>query len=42
MIAETWSMTLLFDEVIPALREAGMTDAQLDTMLVENPRRWLG
>ena len=41
MIAETWSMTLLFDEVIPALREAGMTDAQLDTMLVENPRRWL-
>ncbi len=41
MIAETWSMTLLFDEVIPALREAGMTDEQLDTMLVENPRRWL-
>lgn len=36
-----WSMTLLFEEVIPALRETGMTDEQLDTMLVENPKRWL-
>jgi phosphotriesterase-related protein len=36
-----WSMTLVFDGVIPALREAGMTDEQLDTMLVENPKRWL-
>jgi phosphotriesterase-related protein len=36
-----WSMTLVFDEVIPALREGGMTDAQLETMMVENPRRWL-
>jgi phosphotriesterase-related protein len=37
-----WSMTLVFDEVIPALREAGMSDDQLQTMMVENPRRWLG
>jgi phosphotriesterase-related protein len=36
-----WSMTLLFDEVIPALRERGMTDEQLATMLVSNPKRWL-
>jgi len=36
-----WSMTLVFDQVIPALREAGMTDEQLQTMMVENPRRWL-
>jgi phosphotriesterase-related protein len=36
-----WSMTLLFEQVIPTLRERGMTDEQLDTMLVENPRRWL-
>jgi phosphotriesterase-related protein len=34
-------MTLLFEQVIPALREAGMTDEQLHTMLVENPKRWL-
>jgi phosphotriesterase-related protein len=39
--AKGWSMTLVFDEVIPALREAGMTDAQLQTMMVENPKRWL-
>lgn len=37
-----WSMTLLFERVIPELKEAGMTDDQLDTMLVANPARWLG
>ncbi len=36
-----WSMTLLFEQIIPQLREGGMTDDQLDTMLVDNPRRWL-
>jgi len=40
-LATGWSMTLIFDEVIPKLREAGMTDEQLDTMLVDNPRAWL-
>jgi len=40
-LARGWSMTLLFEEVIPALRERGMTDDQLETMLVSNPRRWL-
>ena len=39
--AKGWSMTLVFDQVIPALREAGMTDDQLETMMVENPKRWL-
>jgi phosphotriesterase-related protein len=39
--ATNWSMTFVFDQVIPALREAGMTDQQLQTMLVENPKRWL-
>ncbi len=39
--AKDWSMTLVFDQVIPALREAGMTDDQLETMMVENPKRWL-
>lgn len=36
-----WSMTLLFEQVFPALREKGLTDKQLGTMLVDNPRRWL-
>ena len=37
-----WSMTFLFEKVIPELRERGMTDEQLDQMMVENPKRWLG
>jgi phosphotriesterase-related protein len=37
-----WSMTFLFEKVIPQLKEGGMTDEQLDLMMVENPRRWLG
>jgi phosphotriesterase-related protein len=40
-LVKGWSMTLVFDEVFPALRERGMTDEQLETMLVENPKRWL-
>ena len=36
-----WSMTLLFEEIIPALKEGGATDAQFETMMVENPKRWL-
>jgi phosphotriesterase-related protein len=39
--AEKWSMTFLFEEVIPTLKEKGMTDDQLETMMVDNPRRWL-
>jgi phosphotriesterase-related protein len=40
-MAKDWSMTLLFEQVIPTLKESGMTDEQLDTMLVANPARWL-
>jgi phosphotriesterase-related protein len=37
-----WSMTLVFDEVVPTLREAGaMDDASFDTIFVQNPKRWL-
>ncbi len=37
-----WSMTLVFDEVVPALREQGaLDDAGFHTIFVENPRRWL-
>jgi phosphotriesterase-related protein len=37
-----WSMTLVFDEVVPTLREMGvMDDAAFDTIFVGNPRRWL-
>jgi phosphotriesterase-related protein len=37
-----WSMTLVFDEVVPTLREQGVMDDQtFNTVFVENPRRWL-
>jgi len=37
-----WSMTLVFDEVIPALREQGAIDDQVfHTIFVENPKPWL-
>jgi phosphotriesterase-related protein len=37
-----WSMTFLFEKVIPELKERGMTDQQLDQMMVANPKAWLG
>jgi phosphotriesterase-related protein len=36
-----WSMTFLFEEVIPELKGRGMSDDQLNQMMVENPKRWL-
>jgi len=37
-----WSMTLVFDEVVPALRELGaIDDDTFQTIFTENPRRWL-
>jgi phosphotriesterase-related protein len=41
-LVRNWSMTLVFEEVLPALREEGvLTDEHVRTMFVENPRRWL-
>jgi phosphotriesterase-related protein len=40
--ATNWSMTFLFESVIGTLKEGGMTDEQLQTVMVENPARWLG
>jgi phosphotriesterase-related protein len=37
-----WSMTLVFDEVVPVLREQGvMDDEAFRTVFSENPKRWL-
>jgi phosphotriesterase-related protein len=41
MVQEDWSMTLIFETVLPYLRENGMTDDHLQTIFVDNPRRWL-
>jgi phosphotriesterase-related protein len=38
--APNWHYEHISDDVLPALREAGVTGAQLDQMLVDNPRRY--
>jgi phosphotriesterase-related protein len=40
-VLPNWSMTFLFEQVIPELKERGMTDDQLNQMMVENPKGWL-
>jgi phosphotriesterase-related protein len=38
--APNWHYEHISDDVLPALLEAGVTQAQLDTMLIENPVRY--
>jgi phosphotriesterase-related protein len=40
-LARDWSMTLVPEQVVPELRDAGMTADQERTMMVDNPKRWL-
>jgi phosphotriesterase-related protein len=39
--AQTWHWTYISDEVLPAMRERGVREDDITTMLVENPRRIL-
>lgn len=36
-----WNYLHIHDEVLPALRARGVTDEQIDAMLVGNPARWI-
>ncbi len=38
---DAWTIKIVHDKVLPALREGGMTEEQEHTMLYENPVRWL-
>ncbi|MDP9849954.1 phosphotriesterase family protein [Streptosporangium lutulentum] len=38
--APNWRFDHIHDDVLPALREAGVSDARLDQMLIDNPRRY--
>jgi phosphotriesterase-related protein len=40
--APSWHYGHLFDDVLPALRERGVAEGQIETMLVANPRRYFG
>lgn len=39
-LAPNWHYTHIHEAVLPALRQAGVTDRQIDVMLVDNPRRY--
>jgi phosphotriesterase-related protein len=39
--APNWHMTFVFDSVLPTLRESGVSDDQIETMMERNPPRWL-
>ena len=41
-LVANWSYTHIFKNIIPQLKHAGVTDAQVGQMLVENPRRIFG
>ncbi|MBU2548699.1 MAG: phosphotriesterase-related protein [Proteobacteria bacterium] len=36
-----WHSTHLFEDILPRLKEAGVSDEQINTMTVDNPRRFL-
>ena len=38
--APNWHYEHISDDVLPALRESGVTEAQIEQMLVDNPRRY--
>ena len=37
-----WHFQHIHEDVLPALRERGVTEEQITTMLVDNPRRYFG
>ena len=39
-IAPNWRMTNLFERIFPELKRMGMTQADLDTIVMDNPRRY--
>lgn len=39
-IMPNWSMTHLFENIIPELKRMGMSEADFETIMVENPRRY--
>jgi phosphotriesterase-related protein len=41
-VMPNWNYTYLHEAVVPALREAGVTEEQITTMLVDNPRHYFG
>jgi phosphotriesterase-related protein len=40
-MAPNWNYLHISNDVLPELRNRGVTEAQIDTMLIDNPRRWI-
>lgn len=40
-LVPNWHFGYLFEEILPALRDGGVTDEQVTTMMEDNPQRWL-
>lgn len=38
---KNWSFTNIFRNILPALKKAGVTDDQIKTMMIDNPRHFL-
>lgn len=41
-LVENWHVTHLFDDVVPVLQKAGVSDERIDAIFVENPKRLFG
>jgi phosphotriesterase-related protein len=39
-LVQNWTPTHVFKNIVPALKRAGVTEAKIHTMMVENPRRY--
>jgi phosphotriesterase-related protein len=39
-VSPNWHYGYISEAILPALREAGVTEAQIGQMLVDNPRRY--
>jgi phosphotriesterase-related protein len=37
---QTWNPTHFHRRIVPQLKDAGITDAQIESLLVDNPRRF--
>jgi phosphotriesterase-related protein len=40
-LAPNWTFTHLFEHILPAAKEGGVTDEQIAVMLDKNPKQWL-
>ena len=39
---KNWNFTNIFRNILPAVKAAGITDKQIDTILIYNPARLFG